>query len=87
MSEQEAATTVSDEAKAAQGWAAPLPEVLPALTYTPAVFGLGLLFLGAGLATEWAIAIVGAVLVVIGAVGWIGELVEESSRGSAHGEP
>ncbi len=86
MSERGEGAPLSDEAKLAHGWTAPLPEVMPVLTYSPAVFGLGLMFLGAGLATEAAISVVGATLMVIGAVGWIGELVEESSKESAHGD-
>lgn len=86
MSETEDDAPLSDEARVAQGWTEPLPEVMPKLTYSPAVFGLGLMFLGAGLATYLAIIVVGVALIVIGAVGWIGELVEESSKGAVHGD-
>lgn len=85
MSERGEGAPLSADAKLAQGWTVPLPEVMPAPTYSPAVFGLGLMFIGAGLATYLVIAVVGAALIVIGAVGWIGELVEESSKGTAHG--
>lgn len=67
----------------AEGWVEPLPEVLPAPTYWPAVLGVGIAFTLGGLATNLLISAVGIVLVMVGVFGWIADLVVENS-GAQH---
>ena len=47
---------------------------LPAPTAYPVVLALGLTLLAAGLVTNWGISVLGAVLLVVGCVGWFGQV-------------
>ena len=66
------------EAALQPGWSRPLPTTLPRPTYWPAVFGLGIAFVGWGLATHYFVSMVGLLLVLLGVIGWIVDLVLES---------
>ncbi|MCL4559933.1 MAG: hypothetical protein M1281_04870 [Chloroflexi bacterium] len=59
------------------GWSAPKPEVLPKPTYTPMIMSFGIVFLLWGLISSWILSVVGAVLITIALVGWIGAILHE----------
>lgn len=60
------------------GWTLPRPERLPEPTYNPVIFALGIIFLAMGVVSSYYIAVVGAVLFVIGLARWIGELQHDA---------
>lgn len=79
MSEPSTTATEEQELAAlrAEGWSAPLPAVMPAPTYWPAVFGVALAFLAGGLATYLLLSAVGLALLAVAIAGWTYELALE----------
>lgn len=65
---------VIPEAPLRPDWSRPRPLHLPAPTYWPAVLGLGVMFIGWGVATSIIVSVVGLVLFAIGLAGWIGDM-------------
>ncbi len=66
-------TDPADE-RSQPGWHAPLPEKIPTPTAWPLVLALGATLLAWGVVTSWALSVVGLLLFVAGAGGWIAEL-------------
>jgi len=61
-----------------QGWTKPRPATIPRPTYWPMVAALGVTFIFWGMVTTIFFGALGIILLVIGASGWIWELVHES---------
>ena len=59
------------------GWTLPRPDKLPASTYNPVIFALGIVLLALGIVSSYYVGIVGAILFVVGLGKWIGELKDE----------
>ena len=55
---------------------------MPRSTVWPLVLALGITFLGTGLATSWALSVVGSLLFLFGLGGWVGQLLP--GRGHMH---
>lgn len=61
-------------------WEETRPQRLPATTYWPFFFAMGLTFLAWGLLTSWMIGGAGVLLLVISLTGWITELRHEARK-------
>ncbi len=58
-------------------WSTPKPVTLPQLTYWPMILAAGVVFLAWGVVTSYIISLLGALLLCIALIGWIGELRHE----------
>lgn len=62
------------------GWSLPRPARLPDSTYNPVIVAFGIILLAMGVVSSYYIAVIGAILFVIGLARWIGELQDDVRR-------
>ena len=65
------------ERQGAEGWQVPRPERVPPPSYWPAVLAFGAALVGFGVLTSYVISLVGAVLFILAATRWVGEMCRE----------
>lgn len=75
--EKESDNPIKDEHA---GWNLPLPETLPQPTAWPSVLAFGSALLSWGIVTSWAISMVGLIIFLAGAAGWIGRMRDEQPK-------
>jgi hypothetical protein len=61
-------------------WHVPLPETLPQPTAWPAVLAFGSCLLAWGIVTSWVISLVGLIIFLAGAGGWIARMRDEQPK-------
>ena len=62
------------------GGAQPLPLTLPEPTVWPAAMALGVTWLAFGVVTSWIMSLVGFILFIISAAGWVEDLRNEHKQ-------
>jgi hypothetical protein len=75
-------TSAVDNSSGTEDPAGPEGVEMPRATAWPLVLALGITLMGAGLATSWALSVVGALLFLFALGGWVGQMLP--GRGHAH---
>jgi hypothetical protein len=63
-----------------QGWTRPTMDTLPRPTYWPVTLALGVVLALGGIATAYAVSLVGVGLIAVAIAGWVGELRHEHTN-------